>query len=112
MTGRLDLNRSYNFIDKHSIVDELRTAIQDSGEPVEWIARSAGVHRATIDAWLTGKTRKPYSSSLEAVARALGMHLSLTEGVMRLTDSEPVVRPAFPSARHVVQMSKYIRARQ
>jgi hypothetical protein len=110
MAGRLDLNRSYNFVDKHSIVDELRTAIQDSGEPVEWIAHSAGVHRATIDAWLTGKTRKPYSSSLEAVARALGKHLSLADGVLHLVDPPPPVSPRnLASVRHVIQMSKYAR---
>jgi hypothetical protein len=112
MAGPLNLNRSYNFVDKHSIVDDIRTAIQDSGEPVEFIAHSAGVSRATIDAWMSGKTRKPYSSSLEAVARALGKHLSLADGVMRLADAPPPSVPAFRSGRHVVQMSKYMRARQ
>jgi hypothetical protein len=109
MAGPLNLNRSYNFVDKHGIVDELRTAIQDSGEPVEWIAHSAGVHRATIDAWLTGKTKKPYATSIEAVARALGKHITLADGVMRLEDLPPKAPPAFQSARHIIQMSKYAR---
>jgi hypothetical protein len=107
MAGPLQLHRSYNFVDKHTIVDELRTAIEDSGEPVEFIAHSAGVSRATIDAWLSGKTRKPYSTSIEAVARALGKHITLADGVMRLTDP-PLVRK-LTSVRHVVQMSKYAR---
>lgn len=111
MTGILRRN-DYAFIEKHSIVDELRSAIQDSGEPVEFIAHSAGVHRATIDAWLTGKTRKPYATSIEAVARALGKHVTLADGVLHLTDPPPRIAPTFTSARHVVQMSKYIRARQ
>jgi hypothetical protein len=111
MAGILRRN-DYAFVDKHSIVDEIRTAIEDSGEPVEFIAHSAGVHRATIDSWLTGKVRKPYSSSLEAVARALGKHLTLADGVMHLADPEPPRLPAFKSARHVIQMSKYTRTRQ
>jgi|HubBroStandDraft_1064217.scaffolds.fasta_scaffold327216_3 transcriptional regulator with XRE-family HTH domain len=111
MAGILRRN-DYAFLDKHSIVDEIRTAIEDSGEPVEFIARSAGVHRATIDAWLTGKTRKPYSSSLEAVARALGKHLTLADGVMHLADPQPKAPPPFQSARHIIQMSKYARRRE
>lgn len=108
MAGVLNLNRSYNFIDKHGIIDEIRTAIEDSGEPVEFIAHSAGVTPQTINAWLSGRTRKPYSTSVEAVARALGKHITLADGVLRLEDPPP--RPpvkAFTSARHVVQMSKY-----
>ncbi len=104
MPGILKRN-DYAFIDKHSIVDEIRTAIQESGEPVEWIAHSAGVNRATIDAWMTGKTKKPYSTSVEAVARALGKHVTLANGVLRLVD--PLPPPAFRSERHVIQMSKY-----
>jgi DNA-binding phage protein len=112
MTGILRRN-DYAFIDKHSIVDELRTAIQDSGEPVEWIAHSAGVNRATIDAWLSGKTKKPYSTTIEAVARALGKHITLADGALRLTDLPPPVSPRnLASVRHVIQMSKYTRARQ
>jgi hypothetical protein len=107
MTGILRRN-DYAFVDKHSIVDEIRTAIQDSGEPVEWIAHSAGVSRATIDAWMSGKTRKPYSSSIEAVARALGKHITLADGVLHLTEPPPRL-PAFQSARHIIQMSKYAR---
>jgi DNA-binding phage protein len=108
MAGILRRN-DYAFIDKHSIVDELRTAIQDSGEPVEWIALSAGLSPRALYSWLSGKTRRPYSTSIEAVARALGKHLSLADGVMRLEDSPPRVPPAFQSARHIIQMSKYAR---
>lgn len=110
MAGILKRN-DYAFIDKHGIIDEIRTAIQDSGEPVEFIAHSAGVTPQTIYAWLSGKTRKPYSTSVEAVARALGKHITLVDGVMRLADPPPP-KPAFTSARHVVQMSKYKARRQ
>ena len=107
MAGPLNLNRSYNFIEKHGIIDEIRTAIQDSGEPIEFIAHSAGVTPQTIHAWLSGRTRKPYATSVEAVARALGKHVTLADGVLRLVDPEPLRPLAFKSARHVIQMSKY-----
>ena len=90
MAGPLNLDRSYNFIDKHSIVDEIRTAIEDSGEPLAFIARSAGVSRKTIEGWLSGKTRKPYSTNVEAVARALGKRLIVADGDLRLADPAPV----------------------
>lgn len=109
MTGIIKRN-DYAFVDKHSIVDEIRTAIQDSGEPLEFIAQSAGVHRVTLVAWLNGKTRKPYATSIEAVARALGKRVSLVDGVARLTDPPPPVSPRnLISVRHVLQMSKYAR---
>lgn len=97
MKGILKHN-DYAFVDKHSIVDAIRTAIQDSGEPLEYIARSAGVHHKTLEAWLSGRTRKPYTTSIEAVARALGKRLSLVEGDMRLVDPPPI--PAAISRRH------------
>jgi transcriptional regulator with XRE-family HTH domain len=108
MAGILRRN-DYAFVDKHSIVDEIRTAIEDSGEPVEFIAHSAGVTPQTINAWLSGRTRKPYATSVEAVARALGKHVTLADGVMHLTDPPPKAPPAFQSARHIIQMSKYAR---
>lgn len=110
MTGILRRN-DYAFVDKHPIVDELRTAIQESGEPIEYIAQSAGVCRATIDSMLSGKTRKPYSTTLDAIARALGKHLTLADGVLRLAAEAPPPAPRPWSPRHVVQMNKYRRYR-
>ena len=87
--GVLNLNRSYNFVDKHGIVDAIRTAIQDSGEPLAYVAQSAGVSRGTLEGWLSGKTKKPYATNVEAVATALGMKLQLTGGKLLLIDNSP-----------------------
>ena len=106
MSGPLNLQRSYNFVDKHSIVDELRTAIEDSGEPIEFIAQSAGVTAQTIYCMLSGKTRKPYSTTLEGIARALGKHVALADGALHLVEPAPPP-PKRPPFRHVIQMSKY-----
>lgn len=106
MTGILRRN-DYAFVEKHTIVDEIRTAIQDSGEPVEYIAHAAGVSRATIDSWLHGRTKKPYSTSLEAVARALGKRLTLSDnGDMQLVDI-PHPPPAIKSRRLSLGWRRY-----
>jgi transcriptional regulator with XRE-family HTH domain len=86
MRGILRHN-DYAFVDKHSIVARIRTAIQDSGEPLEYIARGAHVSRKTLEGWLSGKTKNPYSTNLESVARALGMRLELVGGQLRLIDN-------------------------
>jgi DNA-binding phage protein len=89
MAGPLKLHRSYNFINKHSIIDEIRTAIQDSGEPVEHIAHSAEMCPQTLYAWLSGKTKKPYTASVEKVARALGKRLALVDGELHMGEIIP-----------------------
>jgi hypothetical protein len=90
MAGPLKLHRSYNFVEKHSIVDEIRMAIQDSGEPIEYIARSAELNPHTLHAWLSGKTRKPYTASVEKVARALGKRLTLIDGELHMGEVIPL----------------------
>lgn len=107
MSGPLNLNRSYNFVDKLGIVDELRTAIEDSGETIDHIALRAGVSSPTIYSMLNGKVRRPYSTTLEGIARALGKHLELADGALHLVDPPPPPRPKRGQFRHVIQMSKY-----
>lgn len=63
---------TYNFIDKDPVIDELRTMMQDSDMDYEDIYEASGVRVATLKAWFEGKTRRPKSSSIEAVGRALG----------------------------------------
>lgn len=99
-SGPLKLGQSYNFVDKHSIIDEIRTAIQDSGEHPDHIAARANVHRVTLYYWLTGRTKKPYADSIEKVARALGKRLMLVEGELHL--AEPAPPPPPRTRRHAV----------
>jgi DNA-binding Xre family transcriptional regulator len=73
--GPLNLARSYNFTEKHECIDELRTMIADSGLSIEELADRAGVHHTTIYLWLTGKTRRPQTPTLNAVGRVLGRRI-------------------------------------
>jgi DNA-binding XRE family transcriptional regulator len=56
--GARNLARSYNFVDKHEAIDELRTLMADAGMSVDGAARKAGVRPQTIYLWLNGKTRR------------------------------------------------------
>jgi hypothetical protein len=96
MAGPLKLHRSYNFVTKHSIIDEMRTAIEDSGEPIEHIAHSAEMSRHTLYAWLNGKTKRPYSTSIEKVARALGKRITLIDGELHIGE---IILPAARTPR-------------
>lgn len=90
----------YAFVDKHNVIDEIRTAIQDSGEPVEYIAHSAGVCPATVHAWLNGRTKHPYTTSLEKVARALGKRLTFVDAEVHIGELLPP--PHRTPRRHAV----------
>lgn len=99
-SGPLRLARSYNFVEKHSIVDEIRTAIQDSGEDPADIAARANVHRMTLHYWLNGKIKNPYAPTIEKVARALGKRLTLVDGELHLGELAPPPPPR--TRRHAV----------
>jgi predicted transcriptional regulator len=99
--------KSYSFVDKDPMIDQVRTIIQDSGKTYKHIAEDSGVNTGTIRKWLDGATKKPQAASLNAVLRSLGWKLSLrplsVEEVVRFTPAQPKLT----TARHVVQMSKY-----
>lgn len=73
--GPLNLARSYNFTEKHECIDELRTMIADSRLSIEQLGERAGVAPQTIYLWLSGKTRRPQTPTLNAVGRVLGRRI-------------------------------------
>jgi len=73
--GPLKLARSYNFTEKHECIDELRTMIADSRLSIEELGARAGVAPQTIYHWLSGKTRRPQTPTLNAVGRVLGRRI-------------------------------------
>lgn len=101
--------KSYSFIDKDPIIDEVRTMVNDSGANYKWIEDHSGVTSSTLHAWFNGKTKKPQAATLNAVARALGYKLGFVPyAAMPMVKIEPpMIQPV--SVRHVVQMSKYKR---
>jgi hypothetical protein len=105
--------KSYNFVDKDPIIDEIRTIFQLHGGTYKDIHEHSGVSTATLAAWFTGPTRKPQAATINAVVRSMGWKL----GLMKI-DAVPLVqptpappRPEPANVRHVVNMTKYRRGR-
>jgi transcriptional regulator with XRE-family HTH domain len=103
--------KSYVFIDKDPIIDELRTVVQDSGQSYKQIHEDSGVSISTLSAWFAGETRRPQAASLNAVARALGYKLGFVPyETVSVVQPTPVTTSA-RSLGHVVRMAKIRRAR-
>lgn len=112
--------KSYNFVDKDPLIDEIRTIYEDSGANYDYIHETSGVATSTLTNWFNGQTRRPQAATVNAVLRCLGYKL----GVVKHTEAVHII-PAMPqpkpraittpakaaaqaaSARHVVQMAKY-----
>ena len=104
--------KSYSFIDKDPIIDEVRTMVNDSGANYKWIEDHSGVTSNTLHAWFNGKTKKPQAATLNAVARALGYKLGFVPNGVAVKFMPPMPLPIKPpSVRHVVQIAKYRRGK-
>jgi hypothetical protein len=73
--GALKLHQSYNFVDKVAIIDELRTAWEDSGYTINAVSNRTGVAAHTMKNWFSGKTIRPQYPTLNAVGKLFGMKL-------------------------------------
>ena len=70
----LKVYQSYNFVDKDPIIDEVRTAIQDSGVSYKYIEDKSGVTDQTLRNWFDGRTRRPQACTVRAVLNCLPHH--------------------------------------
>lgn len=93
--------KSYNFVDKDPMIDQVRTVIQDTHMTYKTIAEASGVTAPTIRKWLDGGTKKPQAATFNAVLRACGYKLTIRP----IAETE-VVAPTI-SMRHVIQIQKY-----
>jgi hypothetical protein len=108
--------KSYSFIDKDPIIDEIRTVYQDSGANYQWIQEHSSVRATTLAKWFSGVTKRPQAATINAVLRSLGYKLGVVAftDVVRIEPAMPQPKPRptpRPTARHIVQMAKYKRAR-
>ena len=99
--------KSYSFIDKDPLIDEIRTVFEASGATYKWVHDESGVTRNTISNWFDGKTKRPQAATVNAVLRALGYKLAIVHD-HNVTITETPRKPR-DSTRHVVQMHKYRR---
>lgn len=73
----LGMYKSYNFVDKDPIIDQLRVACE--GTSWDDIEARSGVSKSTLWGWFKGPTRFPRYCSVAAVVRALGMIMRVGE---------------------------------
>jgi DNA-binding phage protein len=92
--------KSYSFVDKDPIIDEVRTVFRAAGVTKQWVADESGVTAQTLHNWFEGATRRPQAATVNAVLRALGKRLGIV-------DLEAAAKKEIPSGmRHVVPMAK------
>jgi transcriptional regulator with XRE-family HTH domain len=107
--------KSYNFVDKDPMIDQVRTIIIDSHNTYKQIAELSGVNEGTIRNWLDGAVKRPQAATLNAVLRALGYKLTirLIAETETIAPTIAMVLPQYKkeNMRHVVQMAKYRRAK-
>jgi len=93
--------KSYSFVDKDPMIDQVRTVIADSQMTYKAISEASGVTSTTLRNWLDGSTRKPQAATFNAVLRACGYKLS----IVRIAEAE-VIAPTI-NMRHIIQIQKY-----
>jgi lambda repressor-like predicted transcriptional regulator len=114
--------KSYSFVDKDPIIDEIRTIVQQHGASYKDIHEQSGVAAATLSSWFTGPTKKPQSATINAVLRSMGWKLAPVP-ISTKAFVEPTAAPPAPpkaaaepakrlSTRHVVKMANYKRGRR
>jgi transcriptional regulator with XRE-family HTH domain len=103
--------KSYSFVDKDPIIDEIRTVVEESGVSYKQIEDESGVTDSTLRSWFQGKTRRPQAATLNAVARALGYKLGFVPYKEAAIARKPPASAPGASMGHVVRMAKIRRAR-
>lgn len=68
--GALRLDKSYNFVDKRPVIDQLRTLV--GGDDWKEVADAGHVGRTTIYNWFMGKTISPRVLTVNKVLEHYG----------------------------------------
>lgn len=98
--------KSYSFVDKDPIIDEVRTVFQGAQVSKRWVEEHSGVTSTTLHAWFDGKTRRPQAATINAVLRALGKKLGVVDLEARDIVTTVEDKGARHVTRHVVAMAK------
>ena len=78
-----------NADNKDPVIDQLRTAIEDSGLDLAKISELSDVSTSTMWNWFYGSTRRPQHATVMAVTRAIGWDWKLVKVVGAPTLASP-----------------------
>lgn len=83
--AELRLYRTYRFLDKDPVIDELRTLVSGEGlmKKLDLVHQISGVATTTLDNWFHGDTVSPQNRTIMAVATSLGFERSWTKADAR-----------------------------
>jgi transcriptional regulator with XRE-family HTH domain len=73
----MNLYKSYNFVDKDPIIDEIRTIIKHEKVTYSYIEEKSGVTTQTLRNWFDGNTKRPQTATVRAVLRAIGYDVGI-----------------------------------
>lgn len=75
--GALNLAKSYNFVEKRPVIDEMRSLIDHS--EYRTVAYETNVSRATLRNWFSGKTISPRTLTVNKVLARYGKRLGVVD---------------------------------
>jgi len=89
--------RTYRFIDKDPVIDELRTIVQDEGlyKRLRIVAELSNLSPSTLSALFHGATRKPQNATVMAIATCLGYERTWRKARKLNADEELVLAKAW-----------------
>ena len=73
-------DRGYRWSERDPILDEVCRLITNSGLSAAAVAARAEITAATVNAWLSGHTKRPQNATIDAVLRALGFRRRIEVG--------------------------------
>jgi hypothetical protein len=82
--GRLNLYRSYNFVDKDPIIDKMRVMFGDVSYGK--VSELSGVSYTTLKGWFDGKTRRPQYATVMAAVHAMGYKITYSRDKDNVVD--------------------------
>lgn len=77
--------KSYVFIDKDPIIDEVGGLVKDTGTAWQEIEDGGGPKTATLRNWFRGRTRRPQFATVRAAIRTMGHDIIISAGVRRVS---------------------------
>lgn len=72
--------KTYRFMDKDPVVDQLRTIFEDEHASYEKVSADSGISATTFYNWFHGKTKRPQHATVVACLRALGYDYKIVKG--------------------------------
>lgn len=74
---RVNVYRTYQFVDKDPVIDQIKTMLEDNGllQKQKIVHELSGVSQSTLHNWFKGGTKRPQHATIAAVSSSLGYEM-------------------------------------